>query len=169
MKLFLIAIIASWTLSIALSVEKQKASQAEVTAAFNNDCKKLLILNIKKASKTIYGAIYTFTNKDIAQAFITQANKNVQIYLKIDKEQAKFNYTKRLISMMRKVGIKITLIAMKKSDYMHNKFAIIDKQIVITGSFNWTINASRDNYENIVAIQSKEIADQYIKEWDKLK
>ena len=152
-----------------ISAETQRSYQAEVSVAFNNDCDELLIANISKAKKTIYGAIYSFTNKDIAKALIKQVGQKVKIYLKMDKEQAKFSYTKVLITMMREAGIEIIMIAMKKTDHMHHKFAVIDKQMVITGSFNWTRNAARDNYENIISIQSTEIADKYIDAWKELK
>lgn len=32
---------------------------------------------------------------------------------------------------------------------MHNKFCIIDNQMVITGSYNWTSNAELRNTENV--------------------
>lgn len=32
---------------------------------------------------------------------------------------------------------------------MHNKFCVIDNQIVITGSYNWSDNAEYKNDENI--------------------
>ncbi len=44
---------------------------------------------------------------------------------------------------------------------MHNKYAIIDQKIVITGSFNWTQKAVEMNRENILIIQNEEIAKQY--------
>ncbi len=169
MKLLLIFAISCWTPLIVSALEQQKNHQAEVVAAFNHDCAKLLISNINQAKKTIYGAIYSLTSRDIAKALIAQSENNVKIYLKIDKEQGNFTYTKVLIKMMQNAGIKIIYIPMKKGDHMHNKFAVIDKQVVITGSFNWTLNASKDNYENIVSIKSEKVADQYIKAWKKLK
>jgi len=34
---------------------------------------------------------------------------------------------------------------------MHNKFAIIDKLILVTGSFNWTASAVYGNQENCLS------------------
>lgn len=36
---------------------------------------------------------------------------------------------------------------------MHNKYLLIDDEIVLTGSFNWTHKAVNSNYENIVIIE----------------
>lgn len=37
--------------------------------------------------------------------------------------------------------------------YMHNKFCIIDEEILITGSYNWSLNA-KNSFENIVVIEN---------------
>ena len=168
MKLKLLSIpiiISACILFIPLQAKKKETYNAKISIAFNNDCDELFIHNIKYAKTTIYGAIYSLTNKDIVQALIDQANKKIKIHLKIDKEQSNFIYTKKLIKMMKIAGIKITLIVMKKGDHMHNKFAVIDKEIVITGSFNWTRNAAEDNYENIISIHSKDAAQKFINAW----
>lgn len=40
-----------------------------------------------------------------------------------------------------------------KGGIMHNKFCVIDNQVVITGSYNWTSNAEFRNEENISIIK----------------
>jgi len=51
---------------------------------------------------------------------------------------------------------------------MHNKFAIIDNAIVLTGSYNWTVSASNNNQENILIIESKLVVSNYQNEYNKL-
>lgn len=51
---------------------------------------------------------------------------------------------------------------------MHHKFAIIDNDKVITGSYNWTRGA-RNNHENIIVIQNPRIVQNYYAEFDSLK
>ncbi len=156
-------------LSIADEATVPKVYKADVSVAFDNDCDEFLIRNIKKAEKTIYGAIYSFTNKDIAESLIERAGMKVKIILKLDKKQNEFAYTKFLIKKMKKAGIEVKLIDMReKSDHMHHKFAVIDEKIVVTGSFNWTRNASENNHENIISIKSENIAAEFIKAWKKV-
>jgi len=45
---------------------------------------------------------------------------------------------------------------------VHHKHMILDKKTVITGSFNFSQNAEKNNDENITAIHSPELAEQYI-------
>jgi phosphatidylserine/phosphatidylglycerophosphate/cardiolipin synthase-like enzyme len=45
-------------------------------------------------------------------------------------------------------------------NFMHNKVVVIDRQVVVTGSFNFSENATR-NAENVIAIHDVAIAGQY--------
>ncbi|MEM2988730.1 MAG: phospholipase D-like domain-containing protein, partial [Candidatus Bathyarchaeia archaeon] len=51
---------------------------------------------------------------------------------------------------------------------MHNKVAIIDGSIVITGSFNWTASAEARNNENMIVIRSAQIAALYEEEFERV-
>jgi cardiolipin hydrolase len=51
---------------------------------------------------------------------------------------------------------------------MHHKFAILDKSVVITGSFNWTSQAVKFNQENIIFYENKDIAKKYTEAYDNL-
>ena len=51
---------------------------------------------------------------------------------------------------------------------MHHKFAIIDNSVVVTGSFNWTSQAVKNNQESILFIKNRELAEQYLDEYNHL-
>lgn len=51
---------------------------------------------------------------------------------------------------------------------MHHKFAVIDKSVVITGSFNWTMQAVKYNQENLLFFENKNIAEKYTKAFEEL-
>jgi cardiolipin hydrolase len=51
---------------------------------------------------------------------------------------------------------------------MHDKFTVIDESVLITGSFNWTSQAVQKNQENILFIENKNLATQYLSEFNKL-
>ena len=51
---------------------------------------------------------------------------------------------------------------------MHNKFVVLDRRIVITGSFNWTTAAVDSNQENLCILDNEELAVKYITEFEKL-
>ena len=54
-----------------------------------------------------------------------------------------------------------------ENDFMHNKFVIINDNIVVTGSYNLSENAE-GNDENLLVIESSKVAAAYIKYFDAL-
>ena len=51
---------------------------------------------------------------------------------------------------------------------LHHKTVIIDDDTVVTGSFNFSGNASRSNDENLMIIKDKDIARLYLDEWQRM-
>jgi phosphatidylserine/phosphatidylglycerophosphate/cardiolipin synthase-like enzyme len=51
---------------------------------------------------------------------------------------------------------------------MHNKVLIIDRRIVVTGSYNFTSSAETHNDENVVIISSPEFASRFLEEFQKI-
>ena len=45
----------------------------------------------------------------------------------------------------------------------HHKVFVIDEEIVVTGSFNFSENADKNNDENVIVIHNATIAEQYLK------
>jgi phosphatidylserine/phosphatidylglycerophosphate/cardiolipin synthase-like enzyme len=66
-----------------------------------------------------------------------------------------------------KEGIQIRTDNDTKS-LMHNKFVVIDEQITMTGSYNWTAKATSYNEENILIIENEQIANSFTTEFEKL-
>lgn len=52
---------------------------------------------------------------------------------------------------------------------MHNKFCVIDREVVISGSYNWTNKAHNDNYENITITTGDPLfALQFVQEFNRI-
>ncbi|MCX5712662.1 MAG: phospholipase D-like domain-containing protein, partial [Candidatus Omnitrophica bacterium] len=51
---------------------------------------------------------------------------------------------------------------------MHNKFAIIDGKVLITGSFNWTPTADYKNEENLLIMSNKGLIKKYAERFEYL-
>jgi phosphatidylserine/phosphatidylglycerophosphate/cardiolipin synthase-like enzyme len=48
---------------------------------------------------------------------------------------------------------------------MHHKFCVIDGNLVMTGSFNWTTAADAKNWENFVTAFDSRLAASFLMEW----
>ena len=59
----------------------------------------------------------------------------------------------------------ISVLIDSKHPIAHNKIMIIDGEIVITGSFNFTNQAEEYNAENLLVIHDRGMAERYLANW----
>lgn len=52
--------------------------------------------------------------------------------------------------------------------YMHHKFAIVDKKVLITGSLNWTTQAIQNNRENVLIMEDEEYVQLFLEEFERI-
>jgi phosphatidylserine/phosphatidylglycerophosphate/cardiolipin synthase-like enzyme len=67
---------------------------------------------------------------------------------------------------LRNAGIQVNLDGNPR--LMHHKVIIIDQQIVITGSYNFSNNAEHNNDENTLIIHNPDITAQYMAEFQQI-
>ena len=51
---------------------------------------------------------------------------------------------------------------------MHHKFAIVDQRLLISGSFNWTMQAVMGNKENVIVTTEPLIVGPFVEQFEKL-
>ena len=127
-----------------------------------DSCADKLIKKIDSADKNIFVAIYSFTHDGVADALIRAKERGVEVMVVFDYDQAG-NDSSDDEKLFEK-GVRVA--RRNGSGYMHNKFAVIDARIVATGSFNYSMNADTKNEENLVFIESAEIASKFKADFD---
>lgn len=124
---------------------------------------------ISKAQKSIYIAVAWFTNKNIFDKLIVKAKEGCAIHIIISNDEINNNSSINFDLLERYNG-NIYKIGNGDTDLMHHKFCVIDENIVITGSYNWSYKAENDNLENIVInVDMPQLAEQFIKEFNHIK
>lgn len=127
-------------------------------------CEDALISLIANSKRNISVAMYFFTSRNFAYALADAAKKGVNIRVYLNNDQRNEKYSKA--EFLRKKGIPVRFH--NHDGLMHNKFAVIDDEIVATGSFNWTASADTKNDENLVLIKNKQASEAYKKKFDAL-
>lgn len=127
-------------------------------------CQEAVTQEISKAQKTIDIAMYYLTGREIAQELVKAKERGVAIRVFLDQSQEASKYSKS--RYLAKRGIEIRFYV--GSGLMHNKFAIIDNKVLITGSFNWTATAEKENQENLLIIRDKSLIKDYSERFDML-
>ncbi|KAG2185514.1 hypothetical protein INT44_002307 [Umbelopsis vinacea] len=120
---------------------------------------------LNTARSTLDICVFSITDDDTADALIAAKKRGVKIRIITDDQQAAIKGADAS-RLSKDYGIPY------KTDhtqgYMHNKFAIIDHQLMINGSFNWSKGARFKNKENIIITNIKSCIDDFDKQFDEL-
>ncbi len=143
-----------------------KIDDININAYFapENNIEKIINSRIKKAEKSIRFMAFSFTSDVIGETMIEKFRNGILVEGIFERRGAGSEYseyTKMLIE-----GIPV--IKDRNRHNMHHKVIIIDDRIVITGSFNFSKNANSRNDENIILIDSPDVAAQYNAEFKRL-
>ncbi len=138
-----------------------EADQAQVCFTPAQRCEPLIVASIASAKGEILVQAYSFTARPIANALIDAKRRGVDVRVLIDggRDDEHKSASRHLLA----AGIPL------KFDYCcqtaHNKIMIIDAQIVITGSYNWSASAESRNAENVLVLKNEPLAVQYRENW----
>lgn len=138
-----------------------KNDYIEVNFSPNGGLAESVVKEINISSKSIEVQAFSFTNKEIGQALLDAKNRGVVVEIILDKENLK--NPNSLMHMLLKHNV--TMFIDGKHAIAHNKIMIIDSNIVITGSANFTKAADIHNAENSLIIRDSNLALRYIVNW----
>jgi len=110
---------------------------------------------------TAFVQAYSFTSKPIAQALVRAKERGVLVNIILDKSNRGEKYTEADFLLHHD----ITPLIDAQHEIAHNKVMILDGEVVITGSFNFTKQAETSNAENLIVIHDRPIAARYLANW----
>jgi phosphatidylserine/phosphatidylglycerophosphate/cardiolipin synthase-like enzyme len=125
-------------------------------------CTNAINKALGQARQEILVQAYSFTSAPIAKALLEDYKRGVKVKVILDKSQRTQKYSSA--TFLKNVGI-ATFIDSKHA-IAHNKIMIIDRETVITGSFNFTKAAEEKNAENLLILKNKELAGIYLRNWE---
>ena len=128
-------------------------------------CTDAIVGEISKAQKEVLVQAYSFTSKPIAKALVDAHKRGVHTEIILDKSQRGKRY--HAADFCAHMGIP-TYIDFAHA-HAHNKVMLIDQETVITGSFNFTKAAEERNAENLLIIKSRDLAKEYLDNWEEHK
>ena len=127
---------------------------------------------ITDSSHEILIAVAWISDYSIYKKLLQRSRDGVAITLILaDHEFNKKDKIEDFIKKLLDFGVKVYYIgdSSVEGKLMHHKFCIIDQNIVITGSYNWTWKA-RNNHENVILIDSEpHITDKFRLEFENIK
>jgi len=118
-------------------------------------CEDLLIEYIDNSKESVHCALFDLDLEDVLSVF-SEKSKEIDVKIVLDNN-----------NWDNKMGGK-GIIQDTSSQLSHNKFCVFDNKIVWTGSFNPTHNGAYKNNNNVVIIESENLAINYESEFNEL-
>jgi phospholipase D len=122
-------------------------------------CAKLIVSLLDHAQSQIRLQAYGFTSLPILTALVSAKGRGVDVVAILDKSDERAS-SGGAAGFVVRAGIPVFI------DYRpaiaHNKVIVVDKHIVVTGSYNFTAAAEHRDAENITVIDSAEVASRFL-------
>lgn len=114
---------------------------------------------LKEAQTEILVAAAWFTDDELFDILLEKATigLNVEVIIADNQENEKLDF-----SLLTSRGAEVIKIKNVGYGMMHQKFCIIDRKTALHGSYNWSINAKKNNHESIIATDHKETVESLI-------
>jgi phosphatidylserine/phosphatidylglycerophosphate/cardiolipin synthase-like enzyme len=120
-----------------------------------------LVKAIDQAQTEVLVQAYGFTHNAIAQALVRAHQRGAKVQVLLDEKSDATN--RYVIGLLHAAGIPIRLDGAHA--IAHNKVMVLDGQVVVTGSFNFTNAAETRNAENLLILRSPALAQAYRDNW----
>jgi hypothetical protein len=121
---------------------------------------------VRAARKSILIQAYEITPGPLVAALVAAHRRGVDVRAIVDYRQLtdRRNHDDA-IAVEHLGGAGIPVLVDRPPGLMHDKVMIIDGEIVVTGSFNYTYSAEHRNVENLLVIRHPALAAQYVPHW----
>lgn len=139
-------------------------TELEVLFSPEDPVQERLVDLLKSAQQSIYFMAFSFTDDKMGKVISERAKAGVEVHGVFEKLGSKSKYSEYGRLKRQKLDVKRD----GNKGIMHHKVMVIDKKIVITGSYNFSKNADRSNDENVVVLHSEAVAQQYLDEYQRV-
>jgi phosphatidylserine/phosphatidylglycerophosphate/cardiolipin synthase-like enzyme len=141
------------------------APPPSVVAYFSPEggCTSAVVHELTRARHEVLVLAYSFSSKPLAEALLAAKKRGVRVEVLLDHSNEQEAYSD--LPFFLEHGIH-TLIDAKHA-IAHNKVMLIDRRVLITGSFNFTHQAETHNAENLLVLKGHaELIDVYHQDFE---
>ena len=123
-----------------------------------------VVARLAEAREQIAFMAFVFTSKPIAEMMEKRLQAGVQVCGVVEKRNAGSNYSQH--KHLNACGSDIYIDG--NPNTMHHKVIVVDGQLVMTGSYNFSASAEEKNDENLIMIHDHSIATMFLKEIERV-
>jgi phosphatidylserine/phosphatidylglycerophosphate/cardiolipin synthase-like enzyme len=129
----------------------------------NGGAMDAILAGIRGAKQTILVQAYLLYSTRLAGAMVRAHQRGVQVHVLLDAHAQPHHPPVSAVARLVAAGIAVFLD--DRHEWAHDKVMILDGAIVITGSYNWTVAAEKENGENLLVIRDPRLAGVYTENW----
>jgi len=123
-----------------------------------------IVRTVAGAKTDVAVLAFAFTSEPIAKALAGRIREGVRVRAVFDKTQAGNRSAQD--EFLRGCGADVRMDG--NPHVMHDKVMVVDGEVVVTGSYNFSKAAENRNDENVLILHSRAIADQYRREFERI-
>lgn len=138
-------------------------NDAEGSGGRVKDIVYALIGAINQSENDLAIAIYMLDLNEVGDAILAASRRGVRVRMVTDEDSLGQSPT---LQKLKEAGISI--VTDQRPTLMHDKFMVIDKKGVWSGSYNWTRSCTYRNDNNAIYIESTQLAEDYLQEFDEM-
>jgi cardiolipin hydrolase len=128
------------------------------------DCAEAIMNEINRAQHTIDVCVFTITDDRIGRVLLNAKGRGVRVRI-ISDDQKAMDLGSDVMDL-QSMGIDVRFDVSRA--HMHHKFALFDSTTLLSGSYNWTRSAARENQENVVVTDASRMVSAFAEEFSRL-
>lgn len=121
-----------------------------------------LVEAINSARQSVDVAVYSLSLNSVRNALIEAHRRGVAVRVVMESENMDRSDPQKLVE----AGVPV--VGDRREGLMHNKFVVVDRSEVWTGSMNFTDGGAYSDNNNLVRIQSTQLAENYTTEFEEM-
>ena len=145
------------TNALIMDVQNSPARKAVTAFSPGPDCLGTIQREISFAETAIDVCVFTISDDRISTMLIDKHKRGLKIRVLTDNDK---QYDQG--SDIEKIaGAGIPVKVDRSESHMHHKFAIFDRESLLTGSYNWTRSAEAYNQENVLVTYAPHVVSDF--------
>lgn len=129
---------------------------------------ELLERLLSQARRSVDAALYRLNNPRLAGALEEAVRRGAQVRVVLDRGKYEETRTARQLISAGVISFRLLSGRGGAGTKMHHKFAILDSSVILTGSYNWTLESEEENFESLLILREPEVVTAYQQEFSAL-
>jgi len=147
-----------------LLVPKGKIYEHKVLFSPGSECLQAITQHIRDARNRLDICVFTISDDRISGPLMQAHRAGVEVRIITDNDKMYDRGSD--VQQLKDAGLSVRVDMSRH--HMHHKFAVVDQQVALTGSYNWTRSAAEHNEENLLISNDPGIILSYQKKFNEL-